>query len=63
MSAKCKYGDEESVEVVPCTYDQSTGAVSCPKPHKRGHHVRLKPLALIIIVRISIFFSAETKSL
>ena len=36
MSAKCKYGDEESSEVVACEYDRQTGAIVCPQPHKRA---------------------------
>ena len=35
MSAKCKYGDVESVELVDCKYNQQTGSISCPQPKKR----------------------------
>ena len=48
MSAKCKYGDEESVELVQCTYDESTGTLSCPQPHKRGQHVSISQSAELL---------------
>ena len=36
MSAKCKYGDVESYQEVPCRYDQQSGALECPQPHRRA---------------------------
>lgn len=33
--AKCKYGDAESTEEVPCQFDTQTGLFACPQPYKR----------------------------
>ena len=42
MSAKCKYGDVESVEIVDCSYDQQSGAISCPQPRLRVNNPQNK---------------------
>lgn len=36
MSAKCKYGDAESHQKVPCRYDQQSGTLECPQPYRRA---------------------------
>ena len=36
MSAKCKYGDAESYQEVPCRYDQHSGTLECPQPYRRA---------------------------
>ena len=36
MAAKCKYGDVESYQEVPCRYDQQSGSLECPQPHRRA---------------------------
>lgn len=35
MSAKCKYGDVESAELVSCKYNEESGSISCPQPKLR----------------------------
>ena len=35
MSVRCRYGDEEDVELVDCSVDTQTGEVSCPDPPAR----------------------------